>query len=347
MKVIQVVEKLDIGGLEKIALDLSNYFAKNHQVVIISLQSFDRKKLENWVKLDSNIKIISLNKSTKKMSAYSKSLNLVKMILKMRKEIKIFKPDVIHTHHIGPLFYSVLSTCINKIKIVHTEHDIWYLEEEKNLKLRRKLCKIKPHKTIALTHEMEKELNTNYKIKNTTTVFNGINVDKLKEVSDAKDQLGIKEDFVIGTCGRIETVKNHKYLLEQAEKLKEIRFLIAGNGSLLEDLKKKAPSNVTFLGHQNDLSLFFSAIDIFCLPSKNEGLPLSILEAYFYNKPVFSTDVGNIKEIICDKDYFFNTNNNLDIQKMKELNNINMKEKIKKYFSLNSMAENYLLNYKE
>lgn len=347
MNIIQVVEKLDIGGLEKIVLELSNSFSNNNKVLIITLQEYDHNKINNWISLNKNIEVISLAKKTNSQNKIIGMFNIVNIILKMRKTIKSFKPDVIHTHHIGPLFYSVLSSWLTNINIVHTEHDIWYFSDKKNAFIRKFLLGLKKHKTIALTNEMERELQQFLKTKNTKTIFNGIDIDCLKNIADAKRKLNIKEEFVIGCCGRVEDVKNHSYLIQQARKNKNVRFLIAGDGSLLDNLKKSSPENVTFLGHQNNLSLFFSAIDVFCLPSKNEGLPLSILEAYFYNKPVYSTDVGNINEIICDYKYFINTNRDLDINEMKTSDHINMRPIIEDRFSLKNMSCEYLLAYKE
>jgi len=343
MKIIQVVEKLDVGGLERIVMDLSNNLSEKHKVLIISLQDFDKKKIKKWIKINENVEVLSLFKNKESNNA----LSIFKTILKMRSLILNFKPDVVHSHHLGPLLYSTLSTLGLKVKIIHTEHDVWYLNNKKSFFIRKSLSFIKKHKTIALTKKMEKVLNNKFKIKNTDIIFNGINFENLNYIDNAKQKLNINEDFVIGCCGRIEKVKNHKYLIEQARKNKDIRFLIAGEGSLLEELKKKSPKNVTFLGHQNDLSLFFSAIDIFCLPSENEGLPLSILEAYYYNIPVYSTKVGSINEIICDEAYFINTSEDLNVFNIKENKKIKMKENIENQFSLLSMTKKYLLTYED
>lgn len=347
MNIVQVVEKLDIGGLEKIVLDLSNYLSSEHNILIISLQDFDRNKINNWISINKNITIKSLEKRTKNINKLNSWKNILKMILKMRIELNKFNPDIVHTHHIGPLIYTILSTLSKNTKIIHTEHDIWYLNNKKNKIIRKALLKVKNHKTIALTKKMETDLNQIFKIKNTKTIFNGIDLDTLTSITDAKQKLNIEEEFVIGCCGRIEEVKNHRYLIEQAKQFKDVRFLIAGNGSLFNELSSDAPNNVTFLGHQNNLSLFFSAIDAFCLPSNNEGLPLSILEAYFYNKPVYATNVGSIKEIISDEKYFIKTTENLDILRMKEDKYVNMRDKIINHFSLQNMSTKYLMTYKE
>lgn len=347
MNIIQVVEKLDIGGLEKIVLELSNKFSEEHNVLIITLQDYDKNKIENWILPNKNIRIISLFKNTISQNKINRLYEILKMILKMRKIIKKFNTDIIHTHHLGPLFYTTFSSIFKNVKIIHTEHDIWYMKNKKSAFIRKILFYVKKHQTVALTNQMEIEIQKNLKTKKTKTIFNGIDLDSFKYIENAKEQIKIYNKFVIGSCGRIEDVKNHIYLIEQAKKNKDIIFLIAGDGSLLEELKNKAPKNVIFLGHQNNLSLFFSAIDVFCLPSKNEGLPLSILEAYYYNKPVYTTNVGSIKEILCNENYFINTDNDLDIKEMKKLKKIEMKKTIENSFSLKNMSKQYLLTYEE
>lgn len=345
MKIVQLVESLNIGGLEKIALTLSNELSTDHDITIISLNKVDKVLVNKWIPLNANIKLISLEKESEQEKSGSK-MAIFNLLKRLRSLLKDINPDVIHTHHIGPLFYASLSTPFSKIKRVHTEHDIWYLKNPKSLFLKRLLSFITPHETVALTNSMKLELEKKFNIKKVTTVFNGIDLEQLRKIENAKNILKIKEDLVLGSCGRIVEVKNHKYLLQEAVLNPSVRFLIAGDGELLEGLKSQAPENVTFMGHQNDLSLFYSAIDALIIPSKNEGLPLSILESYYLNKAVFSTDVGSVHEVISDKKYLIKTSNNLKIQNIKNNLKINMKDIILKSFSLKGMKENYLNLYR-
>ena len=181
MKIIQVVEKLDVGGLERIVMDLSNNLSEKHKVLIISLQDFDKKKIKKWIKINENVEVLSLFKNKESNNA----LSIFKTILKMRSLILNFKPDVVHSHHLGPLLYSTLSTLGLKVKIIHTEHDVWYLNNKKSFFIRKSLSFIKKHKTIALTKKMEKVLNNKFKIKNTDIIFNGINFENLNYIDNA------------------------------------------------------------------------------------------------------------------------------------------------------------------
>lgn len=71
--------------------------------------------------------------------------------------------------------------------------------------------------------------------------------------------------------------------------------------SSLEALTKKLnlEERVFFLGFTDDMVSFYQALDLYCLPSRNEGFPLSTLEAQSCNVRCVATDVGGVKEAIC------------------------------------------------
>jgi glycosyltransferase involved in cell wall biosynthesis len=84
----------------------------------------------------------------------------------------------------------------------------------------------------------------------------------------------------------------------------DIGLLLAGDGSVrtkLQALVKKLglSQRVFFLGHVQDMKSFYRLLDVFCLSSNNEGLPLAPLEAQACNVPVVLTDVGGCKEAVC------------------------------------------------
>lgn len=103
-----------------------------------------------------------------------------------------------------------------------------------------------------------------------------------------REQLKLKDKFVIGNVGRLERVKNQRFLIEIfAEIHKEIphaSLLIVGDGSLREDLEKTAKELgimdfVAFAGKKEDTESYYQAMDVFVLPSLLEGFPLVLLEA--------------------------------------------------------------------
>ncbi len=123
-------------------------------------------------------------------------------------------------------------------------------------------------------------------------------------------EFSIKTDeILIGTVGRLSKEKGHKYFIEAAaQTLKTFpntKFMIVGDGperNNLISLSKELNiyDKIIFTGRRNDINFFFSAFDIFVLPSLREVLPNVILEAFMYKKPVVATNVGGVQELIMN-----------------------------------------------
>jgi glycosyltransferase involved in cell wall biosynthesis len=109
---------------------------------------------------------------------------------------------------------------------------------------------------------------------------------------------------LIGCAARVESGKGHKVMLEQLVHFSnDFQLVFAGNGSKLAEYQSFAKhlgieKRVHWLGNVTQMNTFYSAIDIFCLFSEREGLPLSILEAMSCNKPVVASNVGGISEVV-------------------------------------------------
>lgn len=105
-----------------------------------------------------------------------------------------------------------------------------------------------------------------------------------------RKQLGIRDDeIIIGSVGRFVYPKNQEFLLEVFKEISELRndfrLVIVGEGELEERFKKFVSLNrleekVRFLGYRNDVDSLLQAFDIFCLPSRFEGYPISLIEAH-------------------------------------------------------------------
>jgi glycosyltransferase involved in cell wall biosynthesis len=110
---------------------------------------------------------------------------------------------------------------------------------------------------------------------------------------------------LIGCSGRLEQVKGQSVLINALSKLPStIHLVFAGTGtteSLLREQvdKLKLNKRVHFLGRIDNMPLFYQSLDIFCLPSLNEGFPLAPLEAQACNIPAVVTNVGGSRETVC------------------------------------------------
>lgn len=148
----------------------------------------------------------------------------------------------------------------------------------------------------AIKNEMVNKYNFNpQKIK---IVRNGVLDQQISKVNHS-------EKITIGFISRIEAAKGVNELLEAYRKISlefpSVELLIAGSGSLETLVKEQAKEcpRLKFLGHiSGDLSEVLKQIDIFTLPSYQEGLPYSVIEACMASCAIVASNVGGIPEII-------------------------------------------------
>jgi len=144
-------------------------------------------------------------------------------------------------------------------------------------------------------------------------IENGIDLERFNgngSANRARESLGIKKEaIVIGTVGSVTKEKGHAYLLEAAprviEKFPEAVFLTVGDGRERESLERMAGklgirNRAIFTGMRKDIPEILSVVDVFVLPSLNEGLPMALLEAQAARVPTVATRVGAIPKVVED-----------------------------------------------
>jgi len=123
-----------------------------------------------------------------------------------------------------------------------------------------------------------------------------------------REKLGIGEQLVVGSVGRLDDKKGYHLLIQAAAALKhtDITVLLVGDGPQRDRLAQQAweleiEDKVHLPGWRDDVPSFLNAMDIFALPSEAEALPFSILEAMSAGIPVVATDVGGVRELVRDR----------------------------------------------
>ncbi|GEA59322.1 glycosyltransferase [Vibrio comitans] len=299
--VVHVVQHLSPGGIESLALDFVSFSSRDHDVYIVSLQGTKEQALAKWPKLKAFAEqLVFLNKP----DAFS--LKTISDLCALFKELHV---DVVHTHHIGPLLYAGLAAkqCGIKSKL-HTEHDVWHLNSFKHRQLQRALLMWVQPMVVADAFKVEKRLDELFTHSKLTTIHNGI--DTLRFVEGQKqasrEALNLPKDkTIVGTAGRLESVKGHDLLIKAVNELPHHYLLaIAGDGSQHDKLKTLTASlglneRVFFLGRLEDMPRFYQSLDLFCLPSRHEGFPLTAIEAQSCGTPTLVTDVGASAETLC------------------------------------------------
>ena len=136
---------------------------------------------------------------------------------------------------------------------------------------------------------------------------------KVEKRSQIRAQYNLQEDEVaIAIIGRLAPVKDHNYFLKVIHELLKqtqtpIKVFIVGDGSEKASIQEKVdlinaeyPNVVLMTSWILDIASFDQGMDIICLTSKNEGTPVSIIEAQAAGLPVVSTDVGGVRDILED-----------------------------------------------
>ena len=125
-------------------------------------------------------------------------------------------------------------------------------------------------------------------------------------------------EVLVGIVGRLTEVKNHGLFLRAAALYKErcgtaaaaegrrVRFVVIGDGHLRTALEEQAHSlglvaDVTFLGTRGDPQVFYPALDVVALTSRNEGTPLTLIEAMANARPVIATGVGGVVDLLGEE----------------------------------------------
>lgn len=304
MKIIQVVQHLAPGGIETMVLELQRIYQKTDEVIIISLEGRHDSAIKRWPPLYGvKCQLIFFNKQPGVQ---------LKLLLDLIKLFKQLKPDAVHTHHIGPLLYAGMAARMAGVRsIIHTEHDAWHLESSKR---RRKLQawalkRVNPL-LVADAQHVAKTLQSFFPQQTTSVIVNGIDTHRFYPAAhiSSRKSLGLPtQKILIGCAARLVKGKGHSYLIQALQVLPaNIHLVLAGDGPLRYDLMAQARqlqlvNRVHFLGNLRNMPEFYRSLDLFCLPSEAEGLPLSPLEAQACGVPVLMTDTGGCKEALCHK----------------------------------------------
>jgi glycosyltransferase involved in cell wall biosynthesis len=131
-----------------------------------------------------------------------------------------------------------------------------------------------------------------------------------------RQELYIHDDaLLIGIVGRLTEIKNHEMFLNVVARLKAIdpacrrqgavRFIVIGDGLLRDELEIQRQelgldADVIFVGNRTDPEYFYPALDVVALTSLNEGTPLTLIEAMANARPVVSTSVGGVVDLLGD-----------------------------------------------
>lgn len=176
-----------------------------------------------------------------------------------------------------------------------------------------KLLDLLTARSIAISGAVENHLvkNVGLTAGKVKTVYYGVKIPNPPRAPKLiRAEYGIPQDgFVAGFAGRLHEQKDVPVFIEALERLPEVHGVIVGGGGLDGELRalvsRKGLSNVQFLGFRPDAVEIMSCFDVFCLPSRWEGLGLVLIEAMLQKTPIIGSSAGAIPEVLGHGRYGF------------------------------------------
>ena len=228
---------------------------------------------------------------------------------------------IVNAHHFMPMVYSFYGSKVkNNCKLIYTEHAksevdkiLWKWQKIGGYLLNRSDA------AVGVTGEVSEAIHNKFKLHSSKvfTIKNGVDLNAYRDSNNKeklKKELGIAEDEkVIGIVANLKRIKNHFFLLKAFEKLtkknNKVKLFLVGQGfendpeNTEEELRIFVDKNglkekVLFLGYRADIPDLLNIMDIFCLTSFKEGLPISLIEAMAAGLPIVGTDVEGIRDVI-------------------------------------------------
>lgn len=295
MKIMQILPVFCFGGAETMCENMTYSLTKlGHDVVVVSLYNERTPICERMEQ--AGMRIIYLDK---------KLGGDVSMIPKLLRVIRAEKPDVVHTH-LNVLKYAGLAAKLAGVKkCVHTLHNVAQKEASG---LARKINAFYYRRgwvtPVALSPEVAKTVLEVYGLE-TDWVFNGVDLSRCL----SKEDYTPSRPFSILHIGRFSDQKNHPGLLRAFrlvhEKYPDTVLRLMGDGPCLEETKNlirelDLEDAVEFLGLQSNVYPFLRDADMFLLPSKYEGVPMTVIEAMGTGLPIVATAVGGVPDMLRD-----------------------------------------------
>lgn len=317
-KILRIINRFNIGGPTYNAAYLSKYLSPDFETLLVGGQKDETEDSSEFILDSLGLKPLIIPEMKREVK-WSEDKVAYK---KIKELIGDFKPDIVHTHASKAGAIGRLAAHKMKVPLIyHTFHGHVFhsyfgaMKTQVYKSVERNLAR-KSSRIIAISDIQKEELSNIHKI---------CSPDKIKVIPLGFDltrfytDLEIKraqfrsewkigdEEIAIGIVGRLVPIKNHQMFLDVAKRVsdkakKSLKFVIVGDGELRGELEeyvnKLGLENVIFTSWQKNVDVVNAGLDIICLTSKNEGTPVSLIEAQASGKPIVSTRVGGIENVV-------------------------------------------------
>lgn len=333
-KILRILNRLNVGGPTYNVAYLSKYLGGNYETKVLAGHKEPDEGSSEYMLKDLDVSYQYVPDMYRSISPL-KDMRAYKFI---KKYVKQYKPDIVHTHAAKAGVLGRLAAYHNHSRpkvILHTYHgNVFdgYFSPVKTkifLAIERYLCKISTA-IVAISEAQKNDLVNKYRIVEASKVHVirlGFDLGRFAEDEtikrkDFRSFYGLADDeVVISITGRLAPIKNHVLLIEAINIIKqqnaEVKFkvFIVGDGELMETITTRVKqtglslcrfgehnyeADIIFTSWRKDIDVINAGSDIIALTSLNEGTPVSIIEGMASQKAVICTNVGGVKDVVSD-----------------------------------------------
>ncbi len=325
VKIVRIIARLNVGGPARHVVWLTKALqTSEYQTALLAGRVPEGEEDMSYFAAENAVNPVFIEEMSRELSPKD-VISLWKIYRQLQRE----QPDIIHTHtakagtvgRIAGFLYRWLGW--KKVKIVHTFHGHIFHSYYGNLKtkvfliIEKTLARLATDKIVVISRQQFEEIHEKFGVgskKQFEIIPLGIDLEAFSEWRTKRnvlrEEVGAADDeILVGLVGRLTEVKNHSMFLEvvklwrDKEETAKLKFIIIGDGHLRESLEAEAETlgvtdAVVFVGNRNDADVFYAGLDIVALTSLNEGTPLSLIEAMANEKPVVSTAVGGVTDLL-------------------------------------------------
>jgi glycosyltransferase involved in cell wall biosynthesis len=332
-RILRLINRLNLGGPTFNAAYLTKYLAPEYETLLVAGMIDDSEASSAFILEDMELAPIYIPQMYREVDPG----NDYRAYQNLKKIIQDFKPDIVHTHaaKAGALGRLAANACKVPV-VVHTFHGhvfhSYFSKWKSNafVSIERYLAK-KSDCIIAISEKQKRELSEEFRIcepEKIAVVPLGFDLKRFTEDQQIKrnrfrTRFGLADDDIaIVIVGRLVPVKNHPLFLHAFASIakrtgKKVKAIIVGDGEERMKIDKLAatmglfvsqpsdphdkPAQVVFTSWMKEVDEAYAGSDIVALSSLNEGTPVSIIEALASGRPVVTTDVGGISDIVTHR----------------------------------------------
>ncbi len=307
IKIAYIINNLGIGGAERLLLETIKFLDKSSFDVTVYYLLPKEDLLAEFH--EAGIRTKCLNMSSKRDP---------RGFFRLVWELRAGRFSIVHTNLSEADVIGRFAAIVARVPVIlSTDHtiDSWKLKQNRlKTHLRFRLNRLATRFSkgiIAVAQDVKNHLVTVERIPaaKIRIITNGISIPPAASIRGSEPAAG--EQTILGVAARLFPEKGHEYLLralkDAISEFQSLHLRIAGDGPLRNALEAlvaelDVATHVEFLGTVNDMNSFYKGLDIFVLPSVQEGLPLALLEAMSFGKPTIATRVGAVPEVLNSAD---------------------------------------------